>query len=165
MNAFESELYLRVLGPEELKANDLSRQNYELTEDLRYHSERFGLLVAPKGMLTDFASIPRIAFSYLDPEDPVILRPSVIHDALYQAGGKLGARTLSRAESDEHHAISRLEQARALEAVERDRKRSGGRVARAGHIPDDALGRKIKLRRDGLGDAQVRLVGDQPREV
>ena len=101
MNAFESELYLRVLGPEELKANDLSRQNYELTEDLRYHSERFGLLVAPKGMLTDFASIPRIAFSYLDPEDPVILRPSVIHDALYQAGGKLGARTLSRAESDE----------------------------------------------------------------
>lgn len=101
MNAFTSDLFLRALSAGELRASDMDHQFYQLEADLTYHSDRFGVIVAPKGLLTDFASIPRIAFTYISPEDPVIVYGSVIHDSLYSARGNLGGRTFSRAEADE----------------------------------------------------------------
>lgn len=46
-------------------------------------------MTVPVGYVTDFASIPRIAWNILDPEDPVIGWPSVAHDYLYSCAGTL----------------------------------------------------------------------------
>lgn len=67
-------------------------QRYNLTEPLLYQSSIAGAITVPAGFITDFASIPRAAWSILDPEDPVILYPSVVHDYLYSEGYKLGTR-------------------------------------------------------------------------
>ncbi len=37
----------------------------------------------PKGFKTDFASIPRIFWTFIAPEDQSILIPSIIHDFVY----------------------------------------------------------------------------------
>ncbi len=88
MSAFLNPLLLRALSPDVLKASRLESQNYLLTGPFSYQSDLLGITItAPVGLLTDFASIPRIAWSILDPEDPMILYPSVIHDYLYKAGG------------------------------------------------------------------------------
>lgn len=98
MNRFASKLFLRAFScPDELRS---SPQLYMLTSDLIYQSDLFGVVTAPGGITTDFASIPRIAWTYLSPEDPCILYPSVIHDYLYQVNGKLPDRTLSREDCD-----------------------------------------------------------------
>jgi hypothetical protein len=76
------------------------RQQYVLVEDFPYQSAAFGAIVAPTGMTTDFASVPRIVWSYLSPEDPVILFGSLIHDYLYSVLGRLPLRTLTRSECD-----------------------------------------------------------------
>lgn len=101
MNAFASDLFLRALSASELKLMDMDHQYYQLVEPLVYRSDRFGEIVAPKGLITDFASIPRIAYTYISPESPVILYGSVMHDALYSTRGKLGGRAFTRAEADE----------------------------------------------------------------
>lgn len=101
MNAFTSSLVLESLRPSDPLVLKTGRAWYILADDLTYISERFGKIVAPKGLLTDFASVPRAAWLYLSPNDPVIEYPSVIHDAIYQVGGKVGERNFSRAEADE----------------------------------------------------------------
>ncbi len=77
------------MSPEELRSIEASGQLYVLEAEFRYESDAFGLIVVPKGFTTDFASIPRPAFWYIDPEDPQILFPSVVHDYLYTRRGDL----------------------------------------------------------------------------
>lgn len=102
MNGFIGQLKLRAFSPEEVAASGGSRAIYQLLEDFSYHSDVFGLLTAPAGMITDFASIPRAAFSYLDPEDPVILFPSVIHDMIYSMKGvRPGLPDMTRKDADD----------------------------------------------------------------
>lgn len=99
MSEFTTQLYTRVLPREELVGT--TRQLYQLTAPLVYESDLLGIITAPQGLLTDFASIPRLAWRYLDPEDPAILYPSVIHDALYSYSGRLpGSRPCTRALAD-----------------------------------------------------------------
>lgn len=87
--------------PSEVRARKSERQLYRLEQPFGYLSEKFGPFEAPVGLITDFASIPRIAWTYLDPEDPVILGPSVLHDSIYQYAGEMpDGRLLSRADAD-----------------------------------------------------------------
>lgn len=79
MNAFPNPLLLRALAPDQTGRY----AQYELTGDFVYISQSCGPIVAQTGMVTDFASIPRCLWWLMDPEDPAVLFPSVIHDALY----------------------------------------------------------------------------------
>jgi len=85
MSAFLSVLRVDILPPSQVTG----RQLYVLVEPFSYESETYGKVVVPAGFKTDFASIPRIAWRYLDPEDKCILYPSVIHDYIYSQSGAL----------------------------------------------------------------------------
>jgi hypothetical protein len=50
-------------------------------------------IVVPKGFVTDFASIPRVFWAVLAPDDEYVM-PAIVHDWLYWQ------QTLSRSESD-----------------------------------------------------------------
>lgn len=98
MSKFTSQLFLRSFSPDEIIAAGGHVQLYEVVQDFTYQSDKLGRSVTvpgrskptkPDGYVTDFASIPRAAWDLLDPEDPIIAWPSVIHDYLYTRKGKL----------------------------------------------------------------------------
>lgn len=95
--SFPTELHIRAVPAKVCRGKQL----YVLERDFAYESQAFGPITAPAGMETDFASVPRLVWTYLSPEDPCILYGSIIHDYLYQCGGRLPLRTLSRADADE----------------------------------------------------------------
>jgi len=92
MSAFLSRLRVEILPASEVT----KRQIYVLMEDFIYESNLFGRITVPKGFKTDFASIPRFAWRYIDPEDPCILYASVVHDYLYSLAGKMGEVVFAR---------------------------------------------------------------------
>ena len=90
MSKFTSQLFLRSYAPAEIIAAGGHVQLYDVTQPFSYQSDKMGItitVVAP--YRTDFASIPRAAWDLLDPEDPIIAWPSVIHDYLYTCKGTL----------------------------------------------------------------------------
>ena len=90
MSQFTSQLFLRSFSPDEIIAAHAHVQLYEVTQDFSYVSDELGRSVTvPGGLVTDFASIPRAAWDLIDPEDPIIAWPSVVHDYLYSCKGKL----------------------------------------------------------------------------
>jgi len=90
MSEFTSQLFLRSFSPAEIIATGGHLQLYAVTQDFSYTSDRLGRAVTvPAGLVTDFASIPRAVWDLLDPEDPIIAWPSVVHDYLYGCGGRL----------------------------------------------------------------------------
>lgn len=96
---FLSPLVIRAWFASEIPEGD--PQQYVLEQPLGYRSELFGEIIVPAGYRTDFASIPRAAWSYMDPEDPVILYGSVVHDWLYTHAGQLpDGRAYSRELAD-----------------------------------------------------------------
>lgn len=102
MSQFTSRLFLRSLSPDEVRAAKSSVQLYEVTQPFSYQSDKLGkTITVPAGLVTDFASIPRAAWELLDPEDPIIAWPSVIHDYLYACKGKLpGGTKYNREKAD-----------------------------------------------------------------
>lgn len=80
MSAFLTDLITRIERP-----GTIRRNAYHLTAPFVYQSDLLGRVEVPVDFKTDFASIPRIAWRYLDPEDPCICYPSVVHDYLYSA--------------------------------------------------------------------------------
>lgn len=98
---FYGEPIFAALRPDDPKVREAGRQLYRLTQNFLCVTERFGAITAPAGLLTDRASIPRFAFAWTAPDDPAILYPSVIHDALYESQGVLPDRPpLSREDAD-----------------------------------------------------------------
>ena len=90
MSQFTSQLFLRSLSPAEIIKAGRHVQLYEVTDDFSYESDKLDrTITVPAGLVTDFASIPRAAWDLLDPEDPIIAWPSVIHDYLYTCKGTL----------------------------------------------------------------------------
>lgn len=79
MSAFLSPVRMEILPPSQVKG----RQKYRLLEPFVYDSNLLGRIEIPAGFLTDFASIPRILWRYLDPEDSAIQFASLVHDYLY----------------------------------------------------------------------------------
>lgn len=102
MNGFFDSLLIRGLAPLEVKQRGSDCALWELLADFSYISDRLrGIVVVPKGMITDFASIPRSVWGVISPDDPMILFPSVIHDYLYSVKGVLpDGRTYSREDAD-----------------------------------------------------------------
>lgn len=88
MSRFASDLTVRVRPPNEVKG----RQLYVVMAPFVYESDLMGVITVPSGFVTDFASIPRIAWRWLDPEDPCVCYPSVVHDYLYSLRGRLSER-------------------------------------------------------------------------
>lgn len=101
MSEFLGRLQLDSLSPAELTQRGSKAQLYRLLTDFPYQSDLLGKIVVPAGLVTDFASIPRIAWSIIDPEDPAIGWPSVVHDYLYGVGGDLpGSAKFTRRQAD-----------------------------------------------------------------
>jgi len=65
----------------------LGNGNFKLLESFEfYYATGKNLtesVIAPKGFITNFASIPALLHWALDPTDKHIMKPSVIHDILY----------------------------------------------------------------------------------
>lgn len=80
MSAFLTDLDTRMSRPENAVKG---RNRYTLLAPLVYHSEILGRIEVPAGFVTDFASIPRLLWRYIDPEDACIAYPAVVHDWLY----------------------------------------------------------------------------------
>lgn len=98
---FFGPLDLRAFTPADVRARKSDVQLYRLLADITCVVPGVGTIAVPGGFVTDFASIPRIAWAWLSPEDPVVLFPSIIHDYLYDIRGELSPdRVLSRAECD-----------------------------------------------------------------
>jgi len=98
---FDEEPIFAALPPDDPKVRAAGRQLYRLTQNFPCRTERFGVITAPAGLLTDRASIPRLAFAWMAPDDPAILYPAVIHDALYETQGVIpDAPPLSREDAD-----------------------------------------------------------------
>ena len=90
MSQFTSQLFLRSFSPAEIIKEGEHVQLYEVTQPFSYDSDSLGKTVTvPSGLVTDFASIPRVAWDLIDPEDPIIAWPSVVHDYLYKCKGTL----------------------------------------------------------------------------
>jgi len=100
MSKFLGQLKLRMWSPEEVSDAGYDTSVYDLLEGFSYLSDKFGLIEVPSGFVTDFASIPRAAWAIIDPEDPRIAFPSVIHDFLYSTRGKLPFSTVTRENAD-----------------------------------------------------------------
>ncbi len=116
MSQFTSDLYLRSYSPAQIIAAPGHVQLYEVTQAFSYVSDLLGRTITVpgrpdlsrppdptnSGYVTDFASIPRVAWDLLDPEDPIIAWPSVIHDYLYsQKGTLLDGFTYTRQQADQ----------------------------------------------------------------
>lgn len=73
-----------------LEDRKLPNERWELLIDLVYQTDlpafRGKQIVAPKGFVTDFASIPQVAQSFISKTGPWD-RPAVIHDWLYKQAG------------------------------------------------------------------------------
>lgn len=101
---FPLPLDLRALPPWELESIGSKRQLYRVREAFAFVSAAGWRIDVPQNFTTDFASIPRPVYSYISPEDPVILFPSVIHDYLYTRKGDLGPESrvvFNRKQADE----------------------------------------------------------------
>lgn len=102
MAKFLSALQICALPKAELRERGLSVPWFQVLEAFIYESDRFGLIVTPRGFLTDFGSVPRAARWYVNDDDPDLLYPSLPHDFLYDRRGVLAdGRKFSRAQCDD----------------------------------------------------------------
>jgi hypothetical protein len=85
MSAFLTRLRVEILPPSEVTGTNL----YRLTEPFVIDSNIVGRFEVPAGFVTNFASVPWIAYRYIHPEKPCICYPSAAHDYGYAIGGLL----------------------------------------------------------------------------
>lgn len=86
MGEFKSELVIRELTLEEIKQAGLKFDTdyFKLSQPLEYCSPIVKDIIIPVGFITDLASIPRIFWSILPPDNPRWSRAAVVHDWLYK---------------------------------------------------------------------------------
>ena len=76
----------RFLG--EVKVTFLQGRWRRIEQEIRY--ERYGSwIIIPKGFITDFASIPRVFWTVLSPDDARYIYAALVHDVLYEQHGEL----------------------------------------------------------------------------
>jgi hypothetical protein len=63
------------------EAEALGRAEWELQQDLAFHSARVGMIIVSAGFRTDFASVPRVPLAYWLTGDTAH-KSAVIHDYL-----------------------------------------------------------------------------------
>jgi hypothetical protein len=90
---------------------------FRLEVPLRFRSDvAGGVIVVPAGLLSDLASIPRVAWNVMPPDDPRIALGAWVHDLLYQNEGIVTLEdgrvvTLTREQADQvlaHEAMPEL---------------------------------------------------------
>jgi hypothetical protein len=105
MSKFLGSLLTRSLYPKEIEdlGMDPAVQLYELRDDFAYRSDKLGLtIIVPAGLITNFASIPRVVQNILPNNHPFIEMPSVPHDFVYGLKGQLPDGTvLTREQADD----------------------------------------------------------------
>ncbi len=68
-----------------------------LEQDLIYLDSHYGLITAEKGFETDLASISKFIRNIVDPSEPYIKEPAIIHDWIYRGHE---AKRFSRKDAD-----------------------------------------------------------------
>ena len=84
---FSGKLYVVLLDDKTHGAQRGGRSLWGLSEALSYSpSDGSGVITAPKGFVTDLASIPRLFWALLPPDGPWV-KAAVVHDFLYYTQG------------------------------------------------------------------------------
>jgi hypothetical protein len=71
----------------------ISKNEFQLAEDLLYHTTAGVIIKVPSGTITDFASIPRFFWRILPPMD-IHRKAAIVHDYLYSK------QTVTKAQAD-----------------------------------------------------------------
>lgn len=96
MGKFLTKLKVELLDEKSDSGNDLFR----LLEPLIYESDALGIIIVPRGFVTDFASVPRLPFAYWI-AGGMLKEAAVLHDFLYSAPHNTGTgRVVTRQEAD-----------------------------------------------------------------
>jgi hypothetical protein len=93
MNRFLTPLDVRKVGYDRK-----GRPIWELLADLIYESDKYGLIVVPKGFCTNFASVPRLPVFFLVAGD-MAHEMACVHDYLYTVH-MIEGRAITRADAD-----------------------------------------------------------------
>lgn len=76
------------LDPLVVERNE-AEDSWTVYEEFDYHSELLGITIhVPKGLQTDFASIPKIFWNVLPPAEGKYAKAAVVHDYLYRNRGQ-----------------------------------------------------------------------------
>lgn len=100
-DAFPKTLNLRVFSPSQVGEFNSKVQIYQLTEEFVYESDKYGTIIVPAGLVTDFASVPGGLKWFLDDDSPCIVYAAVVHDFLYTNSGVTSGKGFSREEADD----------------------------------------------------------------
>jgi len=100
--AFPVPLLLSATPRWEIKSDwlGLRVQLFTLEQDFLFQSAQWGAIRVPLGFTTDFGSVPAVAKSLIDDDDPDLLFASIIHDWLYNRQGCVGDWPLTRLDCD-----------------------------------------------------------------
>lgn len=79
MAKFLTGFEVRLISPETPSKKAL----WEIVEDFIYQSDKYGVIIIPKGSVTDFASVPRVPVLFLL-TGSLAHRGAAIHDFLYK---------------------------------------------------------------------------------
>ena len=80
----------------ELVTGPGSRAAYRLLDPVRFQG-----ITVPSGFETDFASVPTALEWVVSGEDVQIIKPSIVHDWLYQNRGKVKEGPFTRKQADQ----------------------------------------------------------------
>ena len=69
-----------------VKIRRIGHKKYELLEDLVVFIAPGTPIVTPKGFVTDCASVPRLLWWFIAPDDEGIAIPAIVHDLLCRTG-------------------------------------------------------------------------------
>lgn len=88
---FPDPLVDEALSPAKMRRLNLRKgvQFYKLIREFTYKSPTKGVIVVPVNFLTDYASIPQFAQSFIEDDDPTVLYPAIIHDWGYSTKGSV----------------------------------------------------------------------------
>lgn len=78
----------------------IGKNLWRLQRDVIYETDAGSRIVAPYGMLTDFASIPRFVWPLWPPYDTSYGKAAVIHDRMYQTNGNTPRHQYTRRETN-----------------------------------------------------------------
>lgn len=81
----------------------IGSKEWKLMDDFEYHvgfASSLEVIVIPTGFETDFASIPKVFHSFINPAGKV-RAAALVHDYLYSKRGVLPHKTYTRKECDE----------------------------------------------------------------
>lgn len=102
--SFDGRPVFAAFSPEDCAKEGSKVGLYELTTPFACYFRPLDLhIIIPENFVTDFASIPSTALTWMDDDSPEILYPSIVHDYLYSKRGRVSPDrpVLTRQQVDE----------------------------------------------------------------